>query len=173
MTRRTANAIGDGPALRVGRQTVERQRRPRGVHVLVGLLVFLAVNAIFGGGALLLDPSGGLLGMPVSLLEGSPFGTYLLPGAVLLVLFGLLPLVVVFGLRRRPAWAYLSTRGTNGFWLAALGIGAALVVWILVQMTILRFFLQPILLLLGLVIVALGLLPSVRRYYAISGSEAG
>jgi hypothetical protein len=59
-------------------------RRP--VQVVLGWLEsFLGIGALAGGGALALVPEGDLLGMPVSLLNGSPFRTYFAPG---LILFG-------------------------------------------------------------------------------------
>src|SRR5690554_4630226 len=57
--------------------------RPAGVHLLIALLLLLAVNALAGGAALVAEPSGRLLGMPVSLLAGSPFEDYLVPGVIL------------------------------------------------------------------------------------------
>jgi len=41
-----------------------RRARPAAVKLLVALLLLLAVNALYGGGALIAHPSGGLLGMP-------------------------------------------------------------------------------------------------------------
>ena len=139
--------------------------RPVGVLVLALLLILLAVDAIVGGVLLIADPAGGLLGMPVSLLEGSPFRDYLVPGLILFGLLGVVPLAVVAGVWFRPRWAYVQRLGMHGEWLAAIGGGAALIVWILVQMTILRFFLQPVLLALGVAIMGVGLLPAVRRHY--------
>lgn len=139
--------------------------RPVGVLVLALLLILLAVDAIVGGVLLIADPAGGLLGMPVSLLEGSPFRDYLVPGLILFGLLGVVPLAVVAGVWFRPRWAYVQRLGMHGAWLAAIGVGAALIVWILVQMTILRFFLQPVLLALGVAIMGVGLIPAVRRHY--------
>ena len=54
--------------------------------------------------------------MPLSMLEGSPFKDYLIPGLILLVVLGLFPLVVLYGLVRRRRW---------GWWLSiAVGAGA-------------------------------------------------
>lgn len=139
--------------------------RPVGVLVLALLLILLAVDAIVGGVLLIADPAGGLLGMPVSLLEGSPFRDYLVPGLILFGLLGVVPLAVVAGVWFRPRWAYVQRLGMHGAWLAAIGVGAALIVWILVQMTILRFFLQPVVLALGVAIMGVGLIPAVRRHY--------
>jgi hypothetical protein len=60
-------------------------RKP--VRVTLGSLeLFVGIGALAGGGALALVPDGDLLRMPVSLLNGSPFHTYFVPG---LILFGI------------------------------------------------------------------------------------
>lgn len=140
--------------------------RPAGAYVLMLLHVLLAVGALFGGAALIADPSGGLLEMPVALLTGSPFPDYLVPGVILFALFGVAPLAVILGLWLRPAWLELPRGLPSLAWFASGTLGLALIVWILVQMTILRFFLQPVLLVQGAAIIGLGLLPGVRRHYS-------
>ena len=148
--------------------------RPTAVHVLIVLLLLLGISALGGGAGLIIDPSGDALGMPVSLLAGSPFHDYLVPGVILFGLLGVCPAVVVFMLWFRPNWARMPRAGLHGAWYAAMVLGIALIVWILVQMTILRFFLQPILLALGVGIIGVGMLPAVRRHYrhVAPGSDA-
>ncbi len=64
-------------------------------------LGFLGVTAMMGGIPLILDPSGGILHMPLGLLEHSPFHDFLIPGIILLVGNGLLSFVIfVLALRR-------------------------------------------------------------------------
>lgn len=146
------------------------QTRPPSVYLLVFLLLFLSVNALVGGGLLVADPSGGLMGMPVSLLGGSPFADYLVPGVVLFGVLGVLPVGAVWALLARPDLPAL--RGLEHLtrehwsWSAALAVGAALIVWIVVQMTVLSFWLQPVLLALGVAVVGVCLFPAVRRFYA-------
>jgi FtsH-binding integral membrane protein len=97
--------------------------------------------------------------MPVSLLHGSPFTDYLVPGLILVVVLGVFPLIVVYGLWSRHTWS----------WHAALMVGLALVVWIVVQILIIGYSSRPPLQLiyglLGIVILALALLPPTRRYF--------
>lgn len=105
-------------------------------------------------------------------MAGTPFRDYLAPAIILFVLFGLFPLAVILGLLLRPSWDNQPQLGVHSALLATIGICVALIVWILVQMTILRFFLQPILLVLGAVIIGVSLLPSVRRHYRERPSAA-
>lgn len=51
---------------------------------LAGLLLFNGVGAVGGGIALLTDN----IGLPLSLLDGTPFSTYVIPGWILLVVVG-------------------------------------------------------------------------------------
>ncbi len=67
------------------------------------LLLLLSFGAIYGGITLIIDPSGGLLGLPIYLIDNTPFVNFLIPGVILLVMIGLLPLFIaaltVFGVR--------------------------------------------------------------------------
>lgn len=59
-------------------------------NILISLLLFLGVSAIGGGGALIISPSGKLLGgLPLSILAQSPFPDFLIPGIILFTILGL------------------------------------------------------------------------------------
>ncbi|AUV84488.1 hypothetical protein C2R22_23365 (plasmid) [Salinigranum rubrum] len=114
----------------------------------------LGVSGIVGGGQFILAPSGRLIGISPTLLANSPFESYLVPGLILFSILGVFPLVVVYGLFRRKRWA----------WPAAIAVGVALVVWVLVEGVVIGFGkrLQYPHLVQGVVIVGLAVLPSVR-----------
>jgi hypothetical protein len=114
----------------------------------------LGVSGLAGGGQFILAPSGRLIGISPTLLAGSPFDSYLVPGVILFSILGVFPLVVVYGLFRRKRWA----------WPAAIAVGVALVVWVLVEGAVIGFGkrLQYPHLIQGVVIVGLAVLPSVR-----------
>lgn len=115
------------------------------------LEVFLGVGALAGGAALMLGPRGEILPLPVSALAGSPFGSYFVPGLILFVALGLGPLVAADLARRRHPIAPLAT----------CAVGAALLVWLAVEIAIVGFSmtppLQPFYLLLGAAITAVGI----------------
>ena len=67
-------------------------------NILLFLLGFLGVGALFGGGVLIVSPSGKLFGMPLSLLDNSPFTDFLIPGLILFIVLGLIPCLLVVGL---------------------------------------------------------------------------
>jgi hypothetical protein len=131
------------------------QTRSTPYWLLMACLLFLGIGAIGGGGQFLLDPTGGIIGMPVDVLAGSPFTDFLLPGLILFTVLGLFPLVVLYGLYTRRSWA----------WPAVIMVGIALIIWIVVQGLIVGFghWLQWLYLCLGFVLILLALLPSVRR----------
>ena len=60
--------------------------RPAGVYLLILLVTLLAIGASGGGIALLADISGGVIHMPLQVLTGTPFRSFLVPGLTLLLL---------------------------------------------------------------------------------------
>jgi uncharacterized BrkB/YihY/UPF0761 family membrane protein len=136
-----------------------RSSRSPALWLLLAALLFQGVSGVAGGIGLVGDPSGGALHLPASLLEGTPFGDYRIPGLVLLVVLGIFPLVVVARLWREKSWA----------WFGALLTGAALVVWIAVQVMMIGYASEPPLQLiygvLGIAILVLALRPEVRARF--------
>lgn len=63
--------------------------------ISVLLLLFNGIGAFYGSIKFITDPSGGSLGMDLSLLEHSPFTNYLIPGIILLIANGMMSFVVV------------------------------------------------------------------------------
>jgi hypothetical protein len=122
--------------------------RPVRIHVLGGLLTLITLAALAGGVLLLADPSGTVLGLSVRDMGTAPFLDYTIPGTVLLVLFGVVPLPILIGLWMEKRWA----RELSGM------LGAALAVWITFQ--VIWFGLvspvQPVVWLAGIVLLSLG-----------------
>jgi len=58
-------------------------------NILMALLAFLGLGAIGGGGVLIISPDGTLIGMPIPMLDHSPFESFLLPGIILLSVLGI------------------------------------------------------------------------------------
>jgi hypothetical protein len=92
--------------------------------VLMTLLALLGAGATAGGGALLVDPTGALLGLAPGLLARTPFATFRVPGLLLLGTFGAGAFVALLLIARRaPAAPFVA---------AAVGFGQ--VVWTAVQL---------------------------------------
>ena len=133
---------------------MDEQRAGRGIRITLMVATgFVAVTALAGGVALVvgsLAPDlATVLSPPAEYLEGSPFGSYLVPGLVLgLVLGGVHVVAFVLLARRHPRAL-----------LAAVVAGYAAVIWIVVQMTIIPFSpLQAVYVVMGLVEIGLVLL---------------
>jgi hypothetical protein len=95
--------------------------------------VLLGVGALGGGLALVLGPHGEILPLPVQALRGSPFHDYFIPGLILFLVLGTGPLVVArFAWRRHP-FAPLLT----------IAVGAALLIWLAVEIAIIGYSNKP------------------------------
>ncbi|MBL8911448.1 MAG: hypothetical protein JNM17_12210 [Archangium sp.] len=116
-------------------------------RILIGLDLFTAIGAFFGGIAMLSDPHGAPIGMTQDLLAHTPFPDYRAPGALLILCNGLLPLVTVVLVLRKSPWAVgaqlatgIMLMGWMGGQLAMIGFGAPIqVVMLIVGALILRF----------------------------------
>lgn len=96
----------------------------------VGILLLIvhavtAVGAMAGGYACIVDPISPI-GAPVSLLEGSPFDSFLIPGIVLFGLFGVGNLLGFIALVRKTRW-YGYVGGV---------LGGGMLIWIVIQVVI-------------------------------------
>lgn len=152
------------------------KKRPGAVIVLYVLQAFLGIGAIGGGVMLLVDPSGEMMGMPVSVLERSLFDSFMIPGLLLLLIFGILPLVVLYGLVKKPDWqrfAGLSPfKDLHPAWTFSLYLGFGQIIWILVQTYMMNAVsaVHVFYTCLGLLIQAVTLLPAVQKYFMLDGS---
>ncbi|MBD3386212.1 hypothetical protein GF407_14985 [candidate division KSB1 bacterium] len=139
---------------------MQKNSRPVAVYLIMFLMLFQGFSGIGGGIGLILDPTGESMQIPLNWLNGSPFQNYLIPGIVLFVVLGLLPLLILYKLWRK--WPYA--------WYASLLIGIALIIWITVEITIIGYQTQPPLQAVygtaGLLLLILLFLPSVKNYYA-------
>ena len=150
--------------------TVNRSR-PIGVVVLIVLMAFQALNGLGGGAALVLDPSGERLGIPVSVLNGSPFTDFLVPGLALFLILGIVPTIVTYALWARPRWmaavAIERRTGEHWAWAATVTVAVALLVFLAVELLIVGYtFLLLIMSIVGVAMLALAMMPATRRYYA-------
>ena len=150
-------------------------RTSRVLLALSVCLVFLSINGVIGGVLMLADPRGAPMGMPVSYLERTPFDSFIIPGLVLIFVWGCGSFVTLWGLWRRPQWPLLNRlsapTGQHWAWTASVALGLALMVWLTVQVFTLPAVavIQFILYALAALLVGLPLLPSMRRFYRLTG----
>jgi hypothetical protein len=142
------------------------------IWLLMILQILLGVGALAGGGSFILAPDGHIIQMPLSNLEYTPFSDFLIPGILLFTFVGLYPLVVAYGLWKLPSWHW--PEALNPFkqyhwsWAGSLAAGVIVIIWIVVQVAMIRAvaFLHILYLVWGGVLILLTLVSSVRRYCA-------
>jgi hypothetical protein len=140
--------------------------------VLFFLLSFLGISAIGGGGALIISPSGKLLGgLPLSILEQSPFDDFLVPGIILFLVLGILPCLTLCALINKPdckiAEYFNFFKDMHWAWSYSIYIAFALIIWIQVETIFVQGtgWLQTFYLLFSIPLIFVALLPEVRNHY--------
>lgn len=135
----------------------QKSDNPFSLYLIMALILFQGLSGLFGGFALIADPTGAILNMPVTLLEGSPFNTFLIPGFILFMILGVFPVVVFYGLWMKADWA----------WTGALFVSTALITWIGVEILVVGYHDEPPLQLIyglvGLILLGMVMLPSVKQ----------
>jgi peptidoglycan/LPS O-acetylase OafA/YrhL len=99
--------------------------------LLIVAVLVQSLSGIGGGLALLADPTGSLLGIPLAWLDESPFPDYFLPGLILFAALGIFPLFVTRALWKRRRWARAGSTA----------VGMALIAWIAVEVVVVGY--QP------------------------------
>jgi hypothetical protein len=146
--------------------------RPAAVRATIGVLIFLGISAIAGGAALALGVGAA---PPADWLDDIPLiDSWVVPGLVLGIGFGVGSLLAAYGMSRRPRWPWLGfierlTRH-HWSWMATVLIGVGHVAWIVLELIYLRETsdLQVVYGATGVVLIALPMHPAVRRHLAIS-----
>jgi len=118
---RTASFAGTRPKPSQLDPRVIAPLSPRARLTVAGVAGVIGLGALYGGVRLLVDAEA--LGVEESWLKGTPFPDYRVPGVVLLAVIGGGMLVTALAALRRSRYAGL----------AALVMGAALVIWGLVE----------------------------------------
>ncbi len=99
-------------------------KKSKGLANVLGVLqVFIGLGAVGGGLGLALEPSGANLGIPLALLENTPFSSYLVPGIVLFTVNG-------SGSLLGAAASFIRHRYAGE---TAMALGVFLVAWIMLQ----------------------------------------
>src|SRR5699024_1012526 len=99
------------------------------------------------------------------------FPSYLIPGLILIGILGILPVITALGLMKKWDWQWPESlniyQDKHWSWTFSLYIGFALIIWITVQVFIIKTLaiLHFIYIILGLIIQMITLLPTVQRKY--------
>ena len=140
-------------------------------NILLFLLGFLGLGAIGGGGALIISPTGELIGLPLSMLEKSPFNSFFIPGVILFSVLGLIPLMLIIGLLKKPKSKLAEQinlfKDMHWSWTYSIYIAFTLIIWIQIQMVFLHtvHWLHTFYIFYAIAIIIIALLPQVRNLY--------
>lgn len=149
-----------------------KQKKSVACYLLICLHFLLGIGALFGGGVLIIFPDGSILSMPLTMLQNSPFDNFLIPGIILFVGLGILPLVTaVFLISEKPleiAEKLRLYKQIHWAWNYSLYIGFILIIWITVEMYMIQTvaFIHVFYIFLGISIQSITLLPSVKEHYS-------
>jgi len=140
-------------------------------NILVILLAILGSGAMFGGGVMMISPSGGLFGMPLSLLKNSPFNNFLIPGIILFCVLGIAPIAIAVALIKKPQYKLAELfncyKDMYWGWSYTIYIAFALIIWLQVEMTYLQavHWSHTLYMFFAIAILFVALLPQVRARY--------
>jgi hypothetical protein len=109
--------------------------RPLSVLTAFWLLMILGISALAGGIALTFGSAGSGMAPPADWLDAIPVvESWVIPGLVLGIGFGLGSLVTAYGVWRHPHWGWVSSVETltkhHWSWIATILIGLGQVIWI-------------------------------------------
>ncbi len=85
---------------------VQASRPNFAATLLYYLLLLLAVGALASGALLMISPGGGIMHMPLSMIQGSPFANFFIPGLILFSFLGVYPALIAFAVQKKPVWAW-------------------------------------------------------------------
>ncbi len=147
-----------------------KSKTTRNIHLI--LLTFLGLSAIGGGFTLIISPSGKLLGgLPLSILEHSPFNDFLIPGIILFFVLGIFPVLIVFALIKKTTSPFAEKfnlfSDMHWAWTLSIYIAFALIIWIQVETIFVQGvgWLQTFYMLYSIPMIIVALLPQTRNIY--------
>ncbi len=140
--------------------------RPFAIYPVIAIQLFFAVLAFPSGYLFVSDPTGGSMGVDFALPYLPVVRDFFLVGLFLIVAYGIVPLVITYGLLTAKPWVYV----------AGLAFGAVAVLWILVEVATMYqmgfLFFQPLIAGLGALEILLITRPAVRTYLSPSRAVA-
>jgi len=140
-------------------------------NIFLIVLGILASGAIGGGGVLIISPTGELIGLPLSELKNSPFDSFLLPGIILFSVLGLIPLLLIIALLKKPESRLAEKinlfKDMHWSWTFSIYIAFMLIGWIQIQMVFLQsvHWLHTFYMFYAVAIIIIALLPQIRIFY--------
>ncbi len=138
-------------------------------YLLIMLVFIQMISALPAGWSLVTDPSGVGLGIPLDMLQQTPFSNFMWPGLFLFIFLGLFPALIFYGMVKRPIFKALEKinlyKDYHWSWTFSYYLGVILILWINMQLFFIRefFILQFVYSMLGILIIFITHLPSTKR----------
>lgn len=149
------------------------RRKTIEIYILIIAVTFEAIGALYGGINLMRDPSGESIKLPITMLEGTSFQNYMIPGIILFLMLGFFPLFLIYPLIFKPNWPLISKlniyKSYHWAWTYTLYASIILISWINIQVMILETgsAIQGAFGMLGVIMLIFTLSPGVKRYYKL------
>jgi len=143
-------------------------------YLLIILVCFQMVSAIPAGLMMILDPSGDMLGVPLTMLEPSPFTDFLVPGLFLFLILGIFPLLIAYGLLKKPNFKWTNQlnlyKDQHWSWTFSYYLGLLLVLWVNMQLFFIKSWsiLHFVYSMVAVFIIIVALLPSTKKDYRVT-----
>lgn len=141
-------------------------------NIFLILLGFLAIGAIGGGVVLIISPTGELIGIPLSEFKNIPFNSYLIPGIILFSVLGLIPLLLIIALLKKPdsklAEQINVFKDMHWSWTYSIYIAFTLISWVHIELIFLQgvvYWLHTFYMFYAILIIIVALLPQMRYIY--------
>jgi hypothetical protein len=140
-------------------------------YLLIVLTIFQVISAVPAGVLLIIDPSGKKLGLPIELIESTPFPDFLIPGLFLFIVLGVFPIIIAYGLIRKNDFKLLEKiniyKKYHWSWACAYYLGLLLILWINIELYFIQDFgmLHFAFTMIGVLIIILAHLPATKRDY--------
>ncbi len=124
----------------------------------------------------MIKPDGSFIQMPLTLIQGSPFPNFLIPGLVMLLFLGIYPTLIAYGVWKKPAWHWPNlfnpSKTYHWSWAGSLADGVVLFIWLTVELIWVEYFiLHTIYYVWSGLLILLTLLPAARNYLEIQGDD--
>ena len=150
-------------------------KRIRNTFLIV--LGFLALGALGGGIVLIISPDGELIGLPLSEFKNIPFTSYSIPGIILFSILGVVPLLLIIALLKKPesniAEQINMFKDMHWSWTYSIYIAFTLIGWIHIELIFLQgavHWLQTFYMFYAILIIIIALLPQMRYLYKKKGT---
>jgi hypothetical protein len=143
------------------------------IILLCLLHLFLGTNGVIGGILLMIRTDGSMLGMQSDWLSHSPFKDYFIPGVLLFLFLGIIPLMTFLGLVKSRNWRVPNLfniyRNRNWAWSFSLYTGIIAITWITIQLIMTQYFwIQPVIIFNGLLIIIMTMLPEIMKRFELN-----